>query len=129
MLRRRFHETLDVAAARKMLADCAQYDNAHAIVFVERFETQPQLIALWHRNDIERRPVEDDIRPLLSNIDFHTKTVKCGKARVGQSHGRHAVVPLSGKLAGLLSGSYSPATSFRRRSFPTGDFGISRTNK
>src|SRR4029077_6335345 len=129
MLRRRFHETLDIAAARKMLPDCAHHNNAHVFVLVERLKSYPQLIALWHLDDVERRPVEDNIGAFLSDIDFHTEADECGAAWVGRGHRHLAAVPLSGKSGGALSVSYSPATSFRRRSLPTGDLGISRTNK
>src|SRR5262249_35128354 len=121
---RRMDEALDVAAAGEMLAYRAQDDDAHARVLVERFEHEAELVALRHRNDVERRPVEHDVRALLLGIDLDPETVECAKARIGEGIGlRHSAVPRAG-----VSGSYSAATSLRRSSLPTGDFGMASTN-
>ena len=59
-------ETCSGEASRKPLMlpplekcspDGAQHDHAHAFVLVERLEDEPQLIALRHRDDVERRTV------------------------------------------------------------------------
>ena len=44
-----------------MLADGAQHDDAHARIVVERLEDETKLIALSHFDDVERRPVEDNV--------------------------------------------------------------------
>ena len=84
-LGRRFQETLDIAAAGKMLADGAQHDDAHPFILVQRLEHEPQLVALRHRNDVERRAVEDHVGALARGIDLDAKAVERGEARVGES--------------------------------------------
>ena len=59
-----------------MLADRAQHDDAHALILVERFEHQTQLVALRHRDDVEGRTVEHDIGALAGGIDFDAKAVE-----------------------------------------------------
>src|SRR5262249_34971973 len=125
VLGRGLDEALDVAAARKVLAHAAQHDDAHARVLVERLEDETQLIALRHGDDIERRPVEHHVGAFMFGVEFDAETVERGKARVDEGEGlHHAAVPFS---AGT-SAAYSPATSLRRSSLPTGDFGIASTN-
>jgi len=125
MLGRGFHEAFDVAAAGEMLANSAKHDHADAFVLVERFEHEPQLIALGHFDHVERRAMKDDIRALLPGVQFNREAVECREARIVESQRSHAAVPCERALS---STSNSPATSLRRRSFPTGDFGISVTN-
>src|SRR5580704_7913924 len=103
-----------------MLAGCPQHDDAHPHILVERFEDETKLIALPHFDDIERRPVENDIGAFAGRIDLDTKAVEDLQTRIGKF--THAAVPLRGE-----TGSYSPATSLRRSSLPTGDFGSSVT--
>ena len=62
-----------------MLPDGAQHDHAHARVFVERLEHKPQLIALWHLDDVEWRPLEDDVGSLSRGIDFDAEAVEFGE--------------------------------------------------
>src|SRR5262249_9895992 len=105
------------------LAHGAQHDDAHARVLVERLEHEAQLVALRHCDDVERRPVEHDVGALVRGVDLDAETVERGQARIGECIGfTHAAVPCPS-----FSGSYSPATSLRRSSLPTGDFGISPT--
>ena len=82
MLRRGFHKTLDVAAGGKMLADRAQHDHAHALVLVQRLEHQAELIALRHFDDVERRPVEDDVGALLGDVQFDLEAVERRQTRI-----------------------------------------------
>ena len=121
-LRRRLHEALDVAAGGEMLADRAHHDDAHARILVERLEHEAKLVALRHRHDVERRPVEDHVGALARRVDLDAEAVERREARIGESR-VHAAV--SSRFASI---SYSPATSLRRNSLPTGDFGIASTN-
>src|SRR5436305_2412267 len=90
-------------------------------VLVERLEHEPKLVALRHRDDVERRPVEDHLRALAALVDPDAKAIERREARIGE--GRvHAAVSLDCSI------SYSPAMSLRRKSLPTGDFGIASTN-
>src|SRR5580704_5590989 len=120
MLGRGREKARDIAAGGEMLADGAQHDDAHARVLVERLEDQAKLIALPHFDNVERRPVEDDIGAFAGRVDLDAKAVEGLQTRIGKF--THAAVPLRGE-----TGSYSPATSLRRSSLPTGDFGISVT--
>ena len=112
MLGRGFHEAFDVAAAGKMLANGAQHDHADMLVLVERLEHEPQLVALRHLDHVERRAVKDDIRALLSGVQFNLEAVECREARIVESHRSHAAVPCERALSSV---SNSPATSLRRR--------------
>src|SRR5580693_296572 len=98
-----------------MLAGRPQHDDAHARILVERLEDETKLIALPHFDDVERRPVENDVGAFARRIDLDAKAVEGLQARVGKF--AHAAVPLRGETV-----SYSPATSLRRSSLPTGDF-------
>src|SRR5580700_5630239 len=120
MLGRGCEKARDIAAGGKMLAGRPQHDHAHACIFVERFEDQTKLVALPHFDDIERRAVENNVGAFAGRIDLDAKAVEGLQTRVGKF--THAAVPLRGETV-----SYSPATSLRRRSLPTGDFGISVT--
>src|SRR5581483_8928653 len=122
MLGRGFHEAFDVAAAREVLADRAQHDDAHAGVLVERLENQAQLVALRHLDHIERGAVEDDVRALLALVELHGKAVERRKAGIGETHDGHAAVPCEWDWS---SPTNSPAVSFLRNSLPTGERGIS----
>ena len=84
MLRRGFHEASDIAAAGEMLADRSHDNDPDARILVQGFEHQPKLIALWHRDDVIGRPVENDIGPLVSLVDFHLEAVELQKTRVGK---------------------------------------------
>ena len=94
VLGRCLQETLDIAAAGKMLAGCSQNDDANAHILVQSLEHKPKLIALGHGYDVERRPIENDIGPFARRIDFHTEAVKHGKPRIRKS-GTHCIAPLS----------------------------------
>src|SRR5580692_10645 len=120
MFGRSFEESRNIAAGGKMLAGRPQHDDAHARILVERFEDETKLVALPHFDDVERRPVENDIGAFAGRVDLDAKAVQRLQSRIGKF--THAAVPLRGE-----TGSYSPATSLRRSSFPTGDFGISVT--
>jgi hypothetical protein len=75
-----------------MLADGAQHDDPDPFILLQCLEQQPQLVALRHRNDVQRRTVEDHIGALAHGIDLHAKAVERGKARVGESR-THRIVP------------------------------------
>lgn len=68
MLRRCLHEALDVAPAGEVFADRAQHDHANAVIFIERLEHQPQLVALRHLDYVQRWAIEDDVGPFLLGI-------------------------------------------------------------
>jgi hypothetical protein len=113
MLGGRFKETTDLAAAGKMLTQRPHHDDADVLLGIERLEGGAQLLTLRHRDDVERRPVEDHIGTLTLGVDLNAETVKrIGHYRVGHTH--HSV-------------RYSPATRRRRKILPTGDFGMSTT--
>ena len=62
-------------------------------------------------------------------VKLDVEAVKLGKAGIAEGHWVcHVSLFLfqAGVFSGV-SGSYSPATSRRRSSLPTGDFGMSRT--
>src|SRR5580704_7823333 len=103
MLGRGCEKAGDIAAGGKVLAGGAQHDDAHAGILVERFEDQTKLIALPHFDDVERRPVENDVGAFAGRIDLDAKAVEGLQARIGKFI--HAAVPLKGE-----TGSYSPAT-------------------
>ena len=65
-------------------------------------------------DELADRPRARDQHPLLDRHDAFG---------LGQLRAK-----LSPESATVRSGSYSPATSLRRRSLPTGDFGIALTN-
>src|SRR6185312_13189795 len=110
----------------KVFANRAQHDHAHALVLVQSLEYQSHLIALRHLDHIERRTIEDDVGALLLGVHFHLEAVERGEARIGKCHRGHAAVPSWCELL-AFSDSYSPATSLRRNSLPTGDLGMSLT--
>ena len=114
MFGRALHEARNVAAARKILAFRAEHDNAHIVVTVERREHRRELLALRHADDVERRPVENDVGPCA--VYFHAEAVEVLK---------HGLVCLA--HGGPQSCSYSPAISLRRKILPTGDFGMALT--
>src|SRR5690242_18780369 len=106
-----------------MLAGRAQHDHAHPRILVEKLEGEPELIALRHRHHVERRPVEDHVGALVRLVDLDAEAVGRFQAKVLEDDSRtHAAVPC--ERGALFSGWYSPATSRRRKSLPTGDFGI-----
>src|SRR5262245_8035155 len=110
-----------------MLADGAQHDHADTVVLVEQLEGATQLVALRHGHHVERRAIEDHVGALARFVDFDAEAVERFQAGVLE-HDRciHAAVPCERRA--LFSGWYSPATSRRRKSLPTGDFGMASTN-
>ncbi len=74
MLGRSLDKAADLTAAGKMLALGTQHDNPHAIVGIERLERGAQLLALRHREDVERRPVEHDVGALAPGINHQPET-------------------------------------------------------
>ena len=74
-----------------MLAGRAQHDDAHARILVERLEHQTKLIALPHFDDVERRPVENDVGAFACRIDLDTKAIQRLQTRIGKF--THAAVP------------------------------------
>src|ERR1051326_2821915 len=125
MLWRGRQKSGDVAAGRKMLADRAQHDDAHALVLAERFEHGAQLVALRHFDDVERRPIEHHVGALARGVGLEAKAVECVVFDMPLGKRFHAAVPCW--RASGASPTYSPAMSFLRNSLPTGDFGISAT--
>src|SRR5262249_18548049 len=129
VLRVGLQEAADVAAAREMPTQGSQHDHPYALIFVQRFEYEAQLIALGHFDDIERRPVEDDGGSLPGRVNLDAEAMERGKARVGErQQPAHTCDPFWVVSGGACSASYSPATSLRRSSLPTGDLGTASTN-
>src|SRR5207248_296617 len=94
MLGRGLEKAADLAAAGKMLAVRAQHDDAHPAVRVGGLEGDAQLFALTHRDDVERRPVEDDVDAFLRGIDLDPEAVEpVGLRRAPR---RHLGYPASG---------------------------------
>src|SRR5262249_50272453 len=87
-----------------------------------------QLIALRHLDDVERRPVENDVGPLLSSINLDVKTVEFAKTRIEERRRCAHLCPIFIGYASVRSISYSPTTSLRRSSLPAGDLGMDSTN-
>jgi hypothetical protein len=109
------------------VAGRAQHDHPHAGVLVEQLEGKAELLALRHRHHVERRAVEDYVRALVRLVDLDAKAVGRFQAEVLEDDNRtHAAVPC--ERGAFFSVWYSPATSRRRKSLPTGDFGIASTN-
>lgn len=54
----------------EVLAPGAHDDHAHAVVLVERLECSAQLVAGVHRNDVERRAMQDDVGALAGGVDL-----------------------------------------------------------
>ena len=102
-------------------------------ILVQRLEDQPQLIALRHRNDVVGRPVEDDVGALMRLVDFDLETVELAEPGIGEIRRVRTCSFLSVDIvrprlrAARVRAAYSPATSRRRSSFPTGDFGMAST--
>src|SRR5262245_46925909 len=108
-----------------MFPDRTQDNHAHAVIFIECLEHHPQLIALRHFDDVERRAVENDVGAFLLGIHFHAETVELRQARVGKCERGHVAVPSLSDLTPAFSGPYSPATGLRRNGSPTGDLAMS----
>ena len=64
----------------------AQHDDANAWLVVERFENEPQLVALRHLDDIQRRPIENNISALVFTIDLDAEAIEHCQARVCKCH-------------------------------------------
>src|SRR5262249_42504156 len=128
LLRRGFEKAPDVAAAGEMLADGAQHDDAHALIGVQRLERGAHLVALRHRDDVERRPVEGDVGAPALRGGLDPEAVQLGEAGRREGLRAHAAFSCPGPAPGSRSASYSPATSLRRSSLPTGDLGSAATN-
>src|SRR5712692_10830408 len=73
---RRIEKAADLVAAGKMLALGAQHDDPDAPIGVEGLEGRAQLLAFGHRDDVEWRPVENDIGALARGIDLDTKAIE-----------------------------------------------------
>ena len=83
-----------------MLADRAHHDDAHARIFIQRLEHQPQLVALRHRDDVERWPVENDVGALTPLVDFDLKAVELGDHQIEDDG---VVAPGAGFEEGFLA--------------------------
>jgi hypothetical protein len=62
-----------------MLADRPDDDDADALILIKGLEHQPQLIALRHRDDIIRRPIENDVGAFMGLVDLDLETVELAK--------------------------------------------------
>ena len=63
-----------------MFSDRPQHDNPNAGIVVEHLEHKPQLIALRHLDDIEWRPIENDVGTFSLTINFDAETIECFKS-------------------------------------------------
>ena len=114
MLGEGFEKALDIAAGGNAgRPPKARGSRTHARVLVERFETQAKLIVLPHFDDVERRPVENDIGAFARWIDLDAKAVEVD--RVGTSTTRRP----RGARRVVLAGDELAA-----QQFGDGDFGI-----
>src|SRR5262249_54792566 len=135
VLGRRLQKSLDVAAAGEMFPRGTQHNDANAPILVQCLEHEAELIALRHGDNIEGRAIEDDVGTLACGIGLDTKCIERSEAGIAGG-GVHVTWPPpfppaqagEGREGDMRSGSYSPAISLRRRSLPTGDFGIASTN-
>ena len=48
-----------------------------------------ELVALGHRYNVERWPVEDDIGPLVRFVDLNLKAIEFCQSRIGERIGGH----------------------------------------
>ena len=111
-----------------MLALGAEHDRAHVLVGVERGEGGGKLRPLRHGHDIQRRAGEHDVGARRRAVHFHPEAIAMAVEVVKGAAGRHPLPPpRAGTPALSSSSSKSPALSSRRRTLPTGDFGIART--
>jgi hypothetical protein len=78
-----------------MFADRPDDDDAHARVFVERFEHQPQLVALRHRDDVVGRSVEDDVGALMRLIELDLEAVELGEPPIFENIGNGHFISFS----------------------------------
>src|SRR6185312_7774753 len=79
-----------------MLTDGTDHDDADARILVECFEGQAKLVALPHRHDVVRRPIENDVGALMRFVNLDTETVELGETRIGELvSDSHSVFPVS----------------------------------
>jgi hypothetical protein len=117
VLGRGVEKARDLAAARKMLAGGPQDDDADAGNGVERLEHRAQLLALCHRDDVERWPVEDHIGALPLGIQLQAEAVETlGECRRQRRRIAHAIPSDTRRRRAGGAGSCRQAISgFRRR--------------
>jgi hypothetical protein len=84
-------------------------------ISIERLEHRAQFLALGHRNDVERWPVEDHVGALPLGIQLQAEAFEAFGEPWHQPRRIAHAIP-------------SDATSRRRKILPTGDFGISATS-
>ena len=110
-----------------MLPDCAQH-NTRTFLSSSSASKVSRNWSRWHLDDVERRPVEDDIGAFLNDIDLHTEAVECGRRGSDEVIDImlrfRCLVSRAGRSQFILAGDKLPA-----KELPTGDLGISRTNK
>jgi hypothetical protein len=85
-----------------MLARRAHDNDTRPRILVDRLEHETKLVALRHRDDVERRPVENDIGPLARFVDLDAEAVERRKARIGEGHeghGLHLSITLKRRMA------------------------------
>src|SRR5262249_39891420 len=116
MLRACLQKSPNISAAGKMLTDGSQHDNPNTCILIQRLEGEAQLIALRHLDDVERRPVENDVGPLLGGINLDVKTVEFAKTRIKERRRCAHLGPIFIGCGSVRSISYSPTTSLRRSS-------------
>src|SRR5260370_36785843 len=87
-------------------------------------------MALGHDDDVERRPVEDDVGALARCVQFDAEAVEFRRkvADKGNVAFGHVRFPSVREMSSADTVSNSPATSLRLSSLPTGDLGTSLTN-
>src|SRR5436190_1085275 len=86
VFRRGLQKAANIAAAREMLAHGAQHHDAYACLLVESLEDEAQLIALRHFDDVERRPIEDDVGAGPFGIDLDAEAVEACEPGIGKRH-------------------------------------------
>ena len=79
----------NIATRREMLTHRAQNDDAHAVVFIKRFEDFAQLVAFDHGNCVHRGTVKDDVSALTRSINLYPKAVQIFICRMGHGLASH----------------------------------------
>ena len=85
-----------------MFAFGAQDDDAHTVVEIEGLENEAELVALGHRDDVERGAGEDDVGALTVGVDVYAKAIELVQRieKVGRECG-HLGLRCGDKLSGI----------------------------
>ena len=81
VLGRGLEEALDVAAAGEVLSFRAKDDDAHAVVGIQRFKCDAQLLSLGHGDHIERGSAQNDVSAFTRWVYLHAVAVQGGAQR------------------------------------------------